>query len=241
MADWKYNTSDSSLTLDGAFTITGLNYTYTQQQGEESTGESVIVTDTGIDFNDSNKTVTIPDSLISADSEINITVDTDNYNNFTFKSTSDKSVKLNFNAVNISPTDLKVVTEAGDDTINITASDENTLDNVTVNSGAGADKIIVNAASATIDAGTGEDAVTSVYNVVSGGGTACLLESGNKMEIETRAIGSNEGVSGLVENYDPTSGATARVRLNGQIGYEEAYLKDQFKRQLTEALMPETV
>ena len=83
---------------------------------------------------------------------------------------------------------------------------------------------------ASITVGTGEDAETSTYSVSSGDGIKCMLDSGNHITVETRVFGSHEGVNGIVESYDPTSGAVARVRLNSKHGYTEEYLDDIYKQ-----------
>ncbi len=87
----------------------------------------------------------------------------------------------------------------------------------------------------TITVSTGESGDASSYSVNSGGSLSCLMDSGNSMSISTRVFGSGEGTAATVENYDPTSGAVAKARLNARHGYTEDYLKSIYEESSADA------
>ncbi len=65
--------------------------------------------------------------------------------------------------------------------------------------------------------------------VSSGGSVSHLLESGKSVDIVTIIYGSSEGLGYKLESYDPTSGATASVRLGVTHSYSDDYLNQTYE------------
>jgi len=83
-----------------------------------------------------------------------------------------------------------------------------------------ADVIMTGVATVTDTTGT----AISTYSVISGGSTSVLLARNNGLNIDNTVFGSNEGIDVKLESYDPSSGATANVRLGTTYSYSSEYL-----------------
>ena len=66
----------------------------------------------------------------------------------------------------------------------------------------------------------------STYTVNSGGSTSVLVQGDGKADIDVTVYGSYEGTKCTVENYDPSTGATARARIGTTYSYTDSYLNE---------------
>ncbi len=88
---------------------------------------------------------------------------------------------------------------------------------------------------------TSESTSAAGEEVSSGSSLSKLLSSGQTLDLSTIIYGSAEGIGYKLESYDPSSGATASVKLSATHSYTDDYLKQIYSSAKASANSPSSI